>query len=171
MASYTYAVSKGSVELTQGAGSEFDVFPVHFVDTYGFLSDDVRHRVKLKGFVKLPGRVSIGFNAIYQSPFDYSVLEALAPPLYGNEFLEPRGSRRANSTLYTELELRKAFQLGRVELELIGSVENVLGNQPAVAVCQYAAGCTSTEGDQLALGAPTDYQQPRNYEVGVRLVF
>ncbi|MBV8202847.1 MAG: hypothetical protein JOZ15_19700, partial [Acidobacteria bacterium] len=171
VASYTYAISKGSVEYTQGSGSEFDVFPVHFVNTYGFLSDDVRHRVKLKGFVKLPGQVSVGFNAIYQSPFDYSVLEALAPPLYGNEFLEPRGSRRANSTLYTELEVRKAFRLGRVELELIGSVENVLGNQPAVAVCQYASGCTSTGGDQLALGAPTDYQPPRNYEVGVRLVF
>jgi hypothetical protein len=171
VASYTYALSRGSVEYTQGAGSEFDVYPVHFVNTYGFLSDDVRHRLKLKGFVKLPGRVSIGFNAIYQSPIDYSVLEALAPPLYGNQFLEPRGSRRANSTLYTEIEVRKAFQLGRVELELIGSVENVLANQPAVAVCQYAAGCTSTSGDQLALGAPTDYQQPRNYEVGVRLAF
>jgi len=171
VASYTYAVSKGSVEYTQGAGSEFDVFPVHFANTYGYLSDDVRHRVKLKGFVKLPGRIDVGFNAIYQSPFDYSVLEALAPPLYGNEYLEPRGSRRANSTLYTEAEVRKSFQLGRYELELIASIENVLGNQPAVAVCQYASGCTSTGGDQLALGAPTDYQQPRNYEVGVRLVF
>ncbi len=171
VASYTYAVSKGSVEYTQGAGSEFDVFPVHFVNTYGYLSDDVRHRVKLKGFVKLPGRIDVGFNAIYQSPFDYSVLEALAPPLYGNEYLEPRGSRRANSTFYTEAEVRKSFQLGRYELELIASIENVLGNQPAVAVCQYASGCTSTGGDQLALGAPTDYQQPRNYEVGVRLVF
>jgi hypothetical protein len=171
VASYTYALSKGSVEYTQGAGSEFDVYPVHFVNTYGFLSDDVRHRVKLKGFVKLPARISVGFNAIYQSPFDYSVLEALAPPLYGNEFLAPRGSRRANSTLYTEIEVRKGFQFGRLDLELIASVENVLGNQPAVAVCQYAAGCTSTQGDQLALGAPTDFQQPRNYEVGLRLVF
>jgi hypothetical protein len=67
--------------------------------------------------------------------------------------------------------VRKSFQLGRYELELIAAIENVLGNQPAVAVCQYASGCTSTGGDQLALGAPTDYQQPRNYEVGVRLVF
>jgi hypothetical protein len=171
VASYTYAISKGNVEYTQGAGSEFDVYPVHFVNTYGYLSDDVRHRVKLKGFVKLPWRIDVGFNAIYQSPFDYSVLEALAPPLYGNEYLEPRGSRRANSTLYTEAEVRKSFQLGRYQLELIASIENVLGNQPAVAVCQFASGCTSTEGDQLPLGAPTDYQQPRNYEVGVRLVF
>ena len=171
VASYTYAISKGSVEYTQGAGSELDVFPVHFVNTYGYLSDDVRHRLKVKGFVKLPGRISVGFNAIYQSPFDYSVLEALAPPLYGNQYLEPRGSRRANSTLYTEAEVRKSFQLGRFELELIGSVENIFGNQPAIAVCQYAGACTSTGGDRLALGAPTDYQQPRNYEVGVRLVF
>jgi len=171
VASYTYAISKGSVEYTQGAGSELDVYPVHFVNTYGYLSDDVRHRLKLKGFVKLPAGFSLGFNAVYQSPFDYSVLAALDPPLYGNQFLEPRGSRRANSTFYTELELRKAFRFGRVELELIGTVENVAGNQPAVAVCQFAGGCTSTAGDQLALGEPTDYQAPRNYEVGVRLVF
>jgi hypothetical protein len=171
VASYAWSISKGSVEYTQGSGSEFDVYPVHFVNTYGYLSDDVRHRLKLKGFVKLPGQVSLGFNAIYQSPFDYSVLQALAPPLYGNQFLEPRGSRRANPTYTLEVELRKAFQLGRFQLELIGTVENVLGNQPAVAVCQYAGGCTSTEGDQLALGEATDYQTPRRYEAGLRLVF
>jgi TonB dependent receptor/Carboxypeptidase regulatory-like domain len=171
VASYTWSISKGSVEYTQGAGSEFDVYPVHFTNLYGFLSDDARHRVKLKGYVKLPRQLSLGFNAIYQSPFDYSVLEALAPPLYGNAFLEPRGSRRAASIFNLEIELRKAIQLGRFELELIGTVENVLGNQPATAVCQYAAGCTSTTGDQLALGEATDYQAPRNYEVGLRLVF
>jgi TonB dependent receptor/Carboxypeptidase regulatory-like domain len=171
VASYTWSLSKGSVEYTQGSGSELDVFPAHFVNTYGYLSDDVRHRVKLKGYVKLPWEVSLGFNALYQSPFDYSVLEALAPPLYGTTFLEPRGSRRANSTYQLEVELRKGFQLGRVQIELIGAVENVFGNQPATAVCQFAGGCTSTTGDQLALGQPTDYQQPRNYEVGLRLVF
>jgi hypothetical protein len=171
VASYTWSISKGSVEYTQGSGSEFDVYPVHFANTYGYLSDDVRHRVKLKGFVKLPARFSVGFNAIYQSPYDYSVLQALAPPLYGNQFLEPRGSRRANSTYNLELEVRKAFQLGRVDLELIATAENVFGTQPATAVCQFAGGCTSTGGDELPLGTPTAYQPARNYEVGVRLVF
>jgi hypothetical protein len=171
VASYTWSISKGSVEYTQGSGSEFDVYPVHFVNTYGYLSDDVRHRIKLKGFVKLPARFSVGFNAIYQSPFDYSVLQALAPPLYGVQFLEPRGSRRAGSTYNLELEVRKAFQLGRVELELIATAENVIGNQPATAVCQFAGGCTSTSGDQLALGEPTEFLPARNYEIGVRVVF
>lgn len=171
VASYTYSLSKGSVEYTQGAGSEFDVYPVHFENTYGYLSDDVRHRVKLKGFVKLPARVSVGFNAVYQSPFDYSVLEALAPPLYGNRFVEPRGSRRANSTYQLEIELRKGFQLGRLNLELIGAIENVFGTEQPIGVCQFAGGCTSTDGDQLALGEATDYQPPRRYEVGLRVVF
>src|SRR5262249_44199128 len=84
VASYSWSISKGSVESTGGSGSEFDVYPVHFANTYGYLYDDVRHRVKLKGFVKLPARFSVGFNAVYQSPFAYSVLQALAPPLYGN---------------------------------------------------------------------------------------
>jgi hypothetical protein len=144
---------------------------VHFENTYGYLSDDVRHRVKLKGFVKLPARVSVGFNAVYQSPFDYSVLEALAPPLYGNRFVEPRGSRRANRTYQLEIELRKGFQLGRLDVELIGAIENVFGTEQPIGVCQFAGGCTSTDGDQLALGEATDYQPPRRYEVGLRLVF
>jgi hypothetical protein len=170
VASYTYSVSMGNVEYTQGSGTEFDVFPYHFVNLYGYLSDDVRSRVKVKGYAKLPFGFSAGMNAIYQSPFDYSELEALAPPLYGDEYLAPRGSRRANSSFYLEMEIRRSFYVHGVELQLIGAVENVLGNQPAVAVCQFVTGCTSTEGEQIPFGAATDYQQPRNYEVGLRIL-
>jgi hypothetical protein len=170
-ASYTYSLSRGSIEYTQGSGPDFDIYPFHYTNTYGFLSDDRRHRVRVKGYVKLPLDFSLAANATYESPFDYSVLQALDPPLYGNQFLEPRGSRRANGNYYLELELRKAFRLGRVELDLIATVENVFGTEQPIAVCQLAGGCTSTDGDQLALGQPIDYQAPRNYEVGIRLVF
>jgi hypothetical protein len=171
LASYTYSRSQGSTENPQISGPDFDVYPAHFVNTYGYLSDDRRHRVKLKGFVKLPREVSVGFNAVYESPFDYSVLQNLDPPLYGTTFLEPRGSRRANSTSVLEIELRKGFRVGGLDLELIGTVENVLGTEKPVAVCQFASGCTSADGDDLALGQPTDFQPPRRYEVGFRMVF
>lgn len=170
-ASYTWSTSRGSVENPAVGGPDFDVYPVHFTNTYGYLSDDRRQRVKVKGFVKLPLAVSLGFNAIWESPFDYSVLQSLAPPLYGTALLEPRGSRRANSTSTLELELRKGFRLRGLDAELIGSVENVLNTEKPVAVCQFASGCTATEGDQLALGEPTDFQPPRRYEVGLRLVW
>ncbi|HVT58337.1 MAG TPA: TonB-dependent receptor [Thermoanaerobaculia bacterium] len=172
VASYAYSLSRGSVEYTQGSGPDFDVFPVHFVNTYGFLSDDRRHRLKVKGFVKLPLGFSAGFNALYESPFSYSVLQNLDPPLYGTQFLEPRGSRRANSSYTLELELRKAFRLGPLSAELIGTIENVLSSQRPTAVCQFAGGCGGdTSADQVPLGAATDFQQPRRYEVGLRLVF
>jgi outer membrane receptor protein involved in Fe transport len=170
-ASYTWSTSRGSVENPAIGGPDFDVYPIHFTNTYGYLSDDRRHRVKVKGFVKLPLAVSLGFNAIWESPFDYSVLQSLEPPLYGTALLEPRGSRRANSTSTLELELRKGFRLRGLDAELIGSVENVLNTEQPVAVCQAASGCTATEGDQLALGEPTDFQPPRRYEVGFRLVW
>ncbi|HEX3553057.1 MAG TPA: TonB-dependent receptor [Thermoanaerobaculia bacterium] len=171
VASYAYSSSRGSVENPQISGPDFDVYPVHFANAYGYLSDDRRHRLKLKGFVKLPREVSVGFNAIYESPFDYSVLQNLEPPLYGTAFLEPRGSRRANSTSTLEIELRKGFRLAGLDVELIGTVENVLGTERPVAVCQFASGCTSADGDELALGDPIDFQPPRRYEVGFRMVF
>jgi hypothetical protein len=115
--------------------------------------------------------VSLGFNAIYESPFDYSVLQNLDPPLYGTAFLEPRGSRRANSLFGLEIELRKGFRLAGLDLELIGTVENVLDTERPVAVCQFASGCTSADGDPIALGQPTDFQPPRRYEVGFRMAF
>jgi hypothetical protein len=170
-AAYTYSLSRGSIEYTQGSGPDFDIYPVHFTNAYGYLSDDRRHRVRVKGYVKLPFDLAFAANATYESPFDYSVLRALDPPLYGSQFLAPRGSRRANANYYLEVELRKAFRLGRLELDLIGTLENVLGTEQPLAVCQLAAGCTPADGDTLALGQPIAYQAPRTYEVGVRLVF
>ena len=47
-ASYAYSKSRGSIEYTQNAGADFDVFPTLFVNRYGYLSDDRRHRVRLR---------------------------------------------------------------------------------------------------------------------------
>jgi hypothetical protein len=171
VASYAYSRSRGSTDSPQISGPDFDVYPVHFVNTYGYLSDDRRHRFKLKGFIKLPRRLSLGFNAIYESPFDYSVLQNLDPPLYGTELLEPRGSRRANSLYTLEIELRKGYRVAGLDLELIGTVENVLGTERPVAVCQLASGCTSVDGDPIALGGPTDFEPTRRYEAGFRVAF
>jgi hypothetical protein len=172
--SYVYSKSKGSIEDTQNAGADFDVFPVHFVNTFGYLSDDRRHRVKLNGYVRLPLDFSIGVDAFWSSPFSYSILEAVDP--YGTSFVEPRGSRRASSNYQLDLEARKGFDLGPVNAQLIATVLNVLDDERGTSVCEDvvegAGGALEAAcGAGIEVGDPLTFQQPRRYEAGVRFTF
>ena len=189
--SYTYSESQGNIEDTQNAGADFDVFPVHFVNTFGNLSDDRTHRVKLNGFVQLPLDFTVGVDGTWSSDFPFSVTDAGAFP-YGEEFLEPRGSRRANSNYNLDLELRKGFTFGNVRAQLIGTVENALSTERPLTVCGdvvetgdpadlefggrfFAPACGTntrvTPTRPFELGEALTFQQPRRYELGFRLEF
>ncbi|MGE5233792.1 MAG: TonB-dependent receptor [Acidobacteriota bacterium] len=165
VASYTYSKSQGSVEYTQNAGTDFDVYPVHYVNTYGYLSDDRRHRVKVNGYSELPHGFTVGFSAFWSSPFAYSKTTPVSP--YGTEFVAPRGSFRANSNYQLDLEVRKEFRIGNVRPQIIASALNVLGQELVTGVCTNAEGCS---GD-VAFGGATSHSTPRRYEVGFRLTF
>jgi hypothetical protein len=160
--SYVYSKSRGNVEDTQNAGVDFDVFPDHFVNRFGYLGDDARHRAKLNGFARLPLDFSVGFNAYWQSAFPWSVTEPA--DLYGSRYVEPRGSRRGSSRWQIDLQLSKGFAVSGVNAQLIGAVYNVTKGEQVTGVCGTNGGC----GD-IPLGAATDWQQPRRFEVGVRL--
>ncbi|HEY0373113.1 MAG TPA: TonB-dependent receptor, partial [Thermoanaerobaculia bacterium] len=54
LVSYTWSESEGSVEYTQNQGADFDVYPAHYVNRMGFLSNDARHRIKAAGFIRAP---------------------------------------------------------------------------------------------------------------------
>jgi hypothetical protein len=164
-ANYTYAKSKGSVEYTQNAGSDYDFFPDHYENRYGYLSDDRRHRVKVNGFVLLPADVTIGVSAFWSSPFAYSRTEGAAAG-YGVHYLEPRGSRRANDNRQLDLEFKKGFKFSDLRFQVIGTVFNVLDSERPTAVCQR-----DDCGGGSLLGDPLAYHPPRNYEVGVRFEF
>ncbi len=163
-ASYVFSKSRGSIEYTQNAGQDFDVFPTLFVNRYGYLSDDRRHRVRLDGFVRLPLDWNFAIQSDYSSPFPYS---KVTPALTDVEYLAPRGAFRANSTFNISLEVRKSFPIGPLHGEVIGSVLNLLGTEQVTSVCENALGC----GGSIAWGGATGYTQPRHYEVGLRLVF
>jgi outer membrane receptor protein involved in Fe transport len=163
-ASYVYSKSRGSIEYTQNAGHDFDAFPTLFVNRYGYLSDDRRHRVRLDGFVRLPRDWNLAIQSDYSSPFPYS---KVAPALTDVEYLAPRGDFRASSTFSVSLEVRKGFPVGPLHGEVIGSILNLLGTEQVTSVCENALGC----GGSIAWGGATGYTQPRHYEVGLRLVF
>ena len=166
LASYTYAKSQGSVEYNQNAGSDFDIYPDHFVNRYGYLSDDRRHRVKLNGYVMLPANFTIGVDAFWSSEFAYS-RTITAPAGYGVEYLDPRGAHRANDNYQLDLSASWGPQLGPIRLELIGVVYNVLGDELVNGVCTSDTGC----GADRPWGAATSWQTPRRYELGFRIEF
>jgi TonB-dependent receptor-like protein/carboxypeptidase family protein len=160
--SYVYSKSRGSIEYTQNAGADFDAFPTLFVNRYGYLSDDRRHRVRLDGYVRLPHRWSFGIQSSYSSPFPYS---QVTPALGDVEYLAPRGSFRGPGTYDATIEIRKDFALGTVKSALIGTILSLLGTEQVTSVCENALGC----GSNIPWGSATGFTRPRHYEIGLRL--
>lgn len=172
LASYTYSKSRGSLEYTQNAGADFDVFPVHFVDRYGYLSDDARNRVKVDGFYRFPWEITFGTHFYWDSGVPYNItLNNPDPAGYGVEFLEPRGSRRLPHFYQWDAQIQKDFLVGPVRFGVIGSVFNILNTEIAVARNGSVGTTGIADPDNPQFNFNTAYQRPRRFEVGLRLEF
>ncbi|MBV9495191.1 MAG: TonB-dependent receptor [Acidobacteria bacterium] len=200
IASWTHGRSEGSYGSsfteTQNASAFFDFYPVHFTNTYGYLSDDARNRVKVNGFVHLPLQFTVGANYYWDDGTPWSVTQSIAP--YGTAFLEPRGSRRLPDYSQTDLSLEKRFQVGPTQLSLIGVVYNVFNSETAIAINGNAGVRAITDPNtgrlfvntdpnfnntgqpyqlvgpnriNATFGQPTAWQQPRRYEAAFRVSF
>jgi hypothetical protein len=158
---WTISSSKGNVEYTQHLGSDFDINPDHYVNRYGYLGDDRRHRIKVYGWVDLPKQFTVSWDAFYGSGSAYSVVDT-ATPLYGAIFVEPRGSRRLPGAMNLDVELRKAWDVGeKGKLQLIGSIFNLFKENEV----------TAQSGNINNLGEVTAFQAPRSYEFGFRFTW
>ena len=190
LGSYTWSKSLGSVEYTQNSGNDFNRYPVNYTNTYGYLSDDARHRVKLDGYVKAPLGFIVGANWYWDSGTPWNVtascpsgvkdLPTLCPTFpagavdnKGNDistqkesgtlFVEPRGSRRLSPYKQLDMELRKNFAFGGQTVSIIGSVFNVLNKETVInRQGTYTSPVFSTS---------TSWQRPRRFELGARFEF
>jgi hypothetical protein len=172
LASYTYSKSRGSLEYTQNAGSDFDVYPVHFVNRYGYLSDDARHRVKLDGFYRFPWEITFGTHFYWDSGTPYNVTTTdTGNAGYGVQFLEPRGSRRLPHFYQWDAQVEKAFLIGPVRLGLIGSVFNVLDTEIATSRNGSVGSTDLANPNNPQFNYNIGYQRPRRYEAGLRVEF
>ena len=163
--SYVFSESKGAVPGWDITGA-FDLYPYHFVNQYGYLSDQSRHRVKLNGFVILPLDFSLAIDSGWNSEFRWTPLTRQPPVPYGVMLLEPRGNRSEPGGYQIDLQVGKGFTWGRIRLKLFATVYNALDTEITTAVCDNDTGC----GD-FDLGDPTGWQGPRRYELGVRVEF
>ena len=191
-ANYTLSVSKGSTEATADwafSTFEYDLFPRDFLNLYGYLSDDRRHRVKVYGYVLLPWNMNIGFDARWASapalnrtigcdrvigaPSDrlaalgityHYWYDVCGSSYAGDVLFEPRGSRRGSSNHQLDLQISQGFRIGRVDLQGFLTILNVFSSEQPVV---YETG----ELEVLPWGTPLEYQLPRRYEIGLRLEF
>ncbi|HEX2254323.1 MAG TPA: TonB-dependent receptor [Thermoanaerobaculia bacterium] len=191
LASWTYAESTGNSESAANqsyASAGYDSFPRDFHNVEGRLSDDRRHRVKISGYGSLPWDVTVGFNAFWisgqaldvfadcgnilaASPADFAELgiDPGVAAFCGNEvdgdlFLEPRGARRGDSRYQLDLQLSKGLDFGRVRMEAVGAVLNVLDDEDTTVYQEEAF-------TAVPWGTALDHLDPRRYEVGLRLEF
>ena len=191
-ANYTLSTSKGSTEATADwafSTLEYDLFPRDFMNLYGSLSDDRRHRIKVYGYLMLPMNFNISFDARWASapalnrtigcdriigaPADRLAALGITYEYYfevcggertGDVLFEPRGSRRGDPSYQLDLQIAKAFPVGAAQLQLFLTVLNVFSFEQPV---EYETG----ELEVLPWGTPLEYQIPRRFEVGVRFEF
>jgi hypothetical protein len=167
-ASYVYSKSRGSIDSADGqyAGIDFDLYPDNFVNRYGFLSDDARHRVKLFAHYRIPWiETGLAVNYFYRTGLPYTVV---GPDAFGNTggiFQEPRGSHRTPVQHTLDASLDKEFGLFRdLSVTVIGQVRNVLGTErPATFFSNILSPAT--------LNTPASYTLPRSYQIGFRVDF
>lgn len=172
LASYTYSKSRGSIEYTQNAGADFDLFPWHYVNRYGYLSDDARHRVKIDGYYRFPFDITFGTHFYWDSGVPYNITTTdTGDAGYGVQFLEPRGSRRMPHFYQWDAQLQKDFLVGPVRLGVIGSVFNVLNTEIATTRNGSVGSTDLSNPDNPQFNYNIGYQRPRRFEVGLRLEF
>lgn len=171
LVSYTFSKSRGSVEYTQNAGADFDVAPDHFVNRFGYLSDDARHRLKVNGFVKLPFDFVVGANYNWDTGTPWNVTRAA--PSYSVEFVEPRGSRRMPHFNQLDLQIQKDFQVGPVKAGLIAAITNVLSTEIPIAFDGNLGDDEATVDtpNNPTFGQAITWQRPRRYDFGIRFEF
>ncbi len=173
-ASYVYSKSQGSIDSAVGqyAGVDFDYYdptgeePDNFINSFGYLSDDARHRVKLFAAYQIPWiETNLGINYFYRTGLPYTFTQTDVFGTSGGSFAEPRGSHRTPVLHTLDLSLEKVFPLFRdLSASIIGQVRNVLGDERPLTFFTN----TASPG---TLNTPASYQLPRNYQIGFRVDF
>jgi len=158
-----FAAFIGSSNIADGPGRQLWDFK------YGNLHGDRRHQLKVYGYYMLPWNASAGAFAIYQSgqpweTWDVEVYRSMTSSTSNTiRFAEPAGTNRSPSHYQIDLNYTQDFDIGPIKLQLRGDVFNVLDKQTGYA---YQPVISSAN-----YGKPTEYFDPRRFQLAVRVLF
>ena len=173
-------------------GGDFDYFPTNFINGTGNLDDDFRHFIKLNGYLQFPLDFTLGIGAFYRSAGALSVATSCSEMFFPTDSglaelerlgidydemlgycqsewsgwlaLEPQGSRRGHDLWQLDLQLSKGLRIGHVRLVGIASVFNAFSKEAPIGFIQDPF-------DRRGWGTAEEWQEPRRWEVGIRVEF
>lgn len=167
-ANYVYSKSQGSIDSSSGqfAGSDFDHYPENFVNRYGYLDDDARHRLKIFAGYSVPVTDTLlSINYSYRTGLPYTTTHA--DPSFGTVFDVPRGTYRTAVLNVFDFQLEQPIHLPfarTVSISAIGSVFNVFNSEQPLTYF-------TSNDSPTTVRTPATYQRPRNFEAGFRVEF
>jgi hypothetical protein len=184
--SYVWSKNEGTVNNsgfdTYGSSTQFESASRALVNQFGPLEYGQTHELKVYLTYQIP-KVDIGVNAFwrYLSGWPYTPYQRFGtgdvnfPLRSGREvFLEPRGSRRADSRNTLDLRLEKIFRVGAstdkvsvyADFQNVfnsGTITNIQTRYPSVSIAGY--------DDPVQFGGPTAITPPRRILLGARWSF
>ena len=184
--SYVWSKNEGTVNNsgfeTYGSSTQFESASRARSNQFGPLEYGQSHELKVYLTYQIP-KVDIGVNTFWRylsgwpyTPYQRFGSSAVNFPLSSGRqvFLEPRGSRRADSRNTLDVRLEKIFRLGTgtdkvsvyADFQNVlnaGTITNVQNRYPNVSIAGY--------DDPVEFGGPTAITPPRRILLGARWSF
>lgn len=186
-ASYVWSKAEGTVNNTGTAsvtGRFFEHPAISLVNTFGLMSNDRPHEVKLFFGYQIP-KIEVSLNAYYRglsgTPYTYftrasgSALNWTFPPIFSSQravFLEPRGARRTEFFHQVDLRAEKVFNIDVHRFGVFVDVQNLMNTATITGVqARYPSAPAVLSTFSILPGSPTAVQSARQVTFGGRWTF
>lgn len=169
LGNYTYGITRGNIDVTAAESDSFSLsqnMPALFHNAEGYLSSDIRHRLKTALIYAAPYGLHFGAVVTWRTGAPYNRY-LFNPDLYSLKYeirADPRGTvYRLDSAFILDLRLEKQISAGEgASIGLIFDLFNLFNDRAVTAV---------EERDIATFGQPLDRLQPRTFQFGIRYSF
>jgi hypothetical protein len=168
---YTWSKTKGNIDVTYDAGSSFSPIlndPNTMINSYGYLSTDHRHDLRVLLHGSLAYGIGVGALVSYLSGAPYNRLLTIPveenPFSYGlTIFADPRGTVfRLDDQFNIDLRVEKMFPSETGGLTVLADIFNLLNSSAVIE---------RFEIDGSRFGEPLAWVAPRTIRLGIRYSF
>ncbi|HYN02428.1 MAG TPA: TonB-dependent receptor [Vicinamibacteria bacterium] len=184
--SYVYSKSEGILNNTgsntYGKSSFYETPTNALVNTFGPLTNDRPHELKIFGSWQIP-KAEVMLSGYYRylsgrtyTPFQRFGASAINFPLSSGRqpFLEARGLRRLDSESYLDLRVEKIFKIGAgaSRISVYGDFQNILNQGTVISKnARWPNVAIAGVDDPIEFEGPLSIIEPRRVLLGARWTF